>query len=116
MKIHADRIMLETIVRNLLSNALKFSHPKGYVQIMARENDCGTELMVSDRGIGMSEEEIQKLLKNGGFSRRGTENEKGAGIGMTLVRELTELHRGELHIDSKTGKGTSVCICFPPKN
>ncbi len=53
---------------------------------------------VADNGVGMTKEQIDKVMHNGGFTRRGTANEKGAGIGMTLVREFTAIHKGTLDI------------------
>lgn len=113
LALRADRIMLETIIRNLVSNSIKFSRPGGSVAIEADERGGRVELRVSDKGVGMSEQDMKKVLNNGGFSRRGTSNEKGAGIGMTLVREFTVMHGGELSIDSKEGEGTLITIAFP---
>lgn len=111
--INADRIMLDSIVRNLLSNAIKFTEPGGSITISAHEDSNNILLEVVDTGIGMSEEQIEKMLHNGGYSSRGTANEKGAGIGMTLIREFTAIHKGELKIISKVGEGTRVSITFP---
>jgi signal transduction histidine kinase len=61
----------------------------------------------------MSPEQIRKLHFNGGFTRRGTANEKGAGMGLTLVREFTHAHRGELVILSEPGKGSTFEVSFP---
>ncbi len=113
INIHADRIMLEAIVRNLLSNSIKFSEPGGSISVSAVENDGGINFEVTDQGIGMTSEQINKVLHNGGYTKRGTANEKGAGIGMTLVREFTHLHKGELTIESKPGEGTRMKITFP---
>ncbi|MFH0755766.1 MAG: tetratricopeptide repeat protein [Bacteroidota bacterium] len=113
INIHADRIMLETIVRNLLSNSIKFSEPGGSISVSAVENDGGINFEVTDQGIGMTGEQINKVLHNGGYTKRGTANEKGAGIGMTLVREFTHLHKGVLTIESKPGEGTRMKITFP---
>lgn len=113
LTIHADRIMLETIVRNLLSNAIKFSEPGGSVNISAAHSDHTIEIEVTDHGIGMTEQQIHKVMHNGGYTKRGTANEKGAGIGMTLVREFTAIHSGKLSIHSTVGKGTRIVATFP---
>jgi len=84
---HAHRIMLEAIIRNMLSNAIKFTESGGIVKISASQNQERILVEVSDNGVGMTEENLKKVLRNGGFSSRGTANEKGAGIGMTLIRE-----------------------------
>jgi two-component system sensor histidine kinase/response regulator len=109
----ADRIMMETIFRNLISNAIKFSNPGGTVSISVKESDKEIRIRVSDQGIGMSPEQIQKLRFNGGFTRRGTSNEKGAGMGLTLVREFTHVHQGELIILSEPGKGSTFEVSIP---
>jgi len=109
----ADRIMLETIFRNLISNAIKFSNPGGTITISVKAEDDMVRIRVTDQGIGMSPEQIQKLRFNGGYTRRGTANEKGAGMGLTLVREFTHAHQGELVIRSEPGKGSTLEVSFP---
>ncbi len=111
-----DIIMMETIIRNLISNAIKFSNPGGQITI-------GTDIMneniyfrVTDQGIGMTEEQIVKISGNGGFTRRGTANEKGAGIGLTLVREFTAFHHGKLNITSEPNKGSTFEVAIPFRN
>jgi signal transduction histidine kinase/Tfp pilus assembly protein PilF len=111
--INADRIMLEAIIRNLLSNAIKFSEQGGDITISAQQNENTIFVEVEDNGVGMTEELIKKVLHNGGFSSRGTANEKGAGIGMTLIREFTAIHKGLLVITSKPGEGTKASLSFP---
>ena len=113
IKVHADRIMLEAIIRNLISNAIKFSESGGAISVSAVEKEETIDVEVSDNGIGMSEEQIFNVMNNGGYTKRGTANEKGAGIGMTLVREFTALHHGKLSIHSKLDAGTRVAIAFP---
>ena len=68
---------------------------------------------MTDNGVGMTKEQIDKVLNNGGFSSRGTANEKGAGIGMILVREFTAIHQGSVIIRSEPGEGTTVSLSFP---
>jgi signal transduction histidine kinase len=107
---YMDKIMMETIFRNLISNAIKFSNPGGTVTVGLRKNGGMVHFWVSDQGIGMSEAEKQKLFQNELNSRRGTANEKGAGMGLTLVQEFTKIHNGELLITSETGKGSTFEI------
>jgi len=110
---YSDRIMMETIYRNLISNAIKFSTQGGTITIGLFKADGMVRFLVSDQGIGMTQEEIQKILQNGGLSRRGTANEKGAGMGLTLVREFTKIHNGELSIKSEPNKGSTFEIIIP---
>jgi two-component system sensor histidine kinase/response regulator len=115
IRINADRIMLEAIIRNLLSNAIKFSEPGGAISLEGKQEDGSVVVVVADQGIGMTREQIRKVMKNGGYTRRGTSNEKGAGIGLTLVREFTTIHRGTLDISSEEGNGTTMVVSFPVK-
>ena len=108
-----DRIMMETIFRNLISNAIKFSNPGGSITIGGDIINDRIFFRVTDQGIGMNNEQINKITSNGGFTRRGTANEKGAGIGLTLVREFTSIHQGELNITSKPNEGSSFEVVIP---
>jgi len=109
----ADRIMMETIFRNLISNAIKFSNPGGTISISVKEEDEHIRITVSDQGIGISPEQVRKIQFNGGYTRRGTANEKGAGMGLILVREFTNLHEGKLSIRSEPGKGSTFEVSIP---
>jgi signal transduction histidine kinase len=108
-----DKIMFETIIRNLISNAIKFSQPGGRITVSASQADGLIHLKVADQGIGMDKEQLHKITVNGGYTRRGTANEKGAGIGLTLVREFTQLHKGSLHIESAPGRGSTFEVVIP---
>jgi signal transduction histidine kinase/Tfp pilus assembly protein PilF len=110
---YMDKVMLETIFRNLISNAIKFSKPGGTVSIGLYTNDGRMHFRVADQGIGMSKEETRRILQNEGSSRRGTANEKGAGMGLTLVQEFTRIHNGELLITSETDKGSTFEVVIP---
>jgi signal transduction histidine kinase len=113
LKARVDKIMMETIFRNLISNAIKFSNPGGMIRISAKKVDETITFKVTDQGIGMTSEQIEEITRNGGFTRRGTANEKGAGIGLTLVREFTSIHSGDLHITSKPNEGSSFEVIIP---
>lgn len=108
-----DRIMMETIIRNLISNAIKFSNPGGQITLSTTMSDDKLFFKITDQGIGMTEEQINKISNNGGFTRRGTDNEKGAGIGLTLVREFTTIHKGVLNITSKPNEGSIFEVVIP---
>lgn len=110
---YIDKVMMETIFRNLISNAIKFSNSGGTVTVGLILKDGMVHFRVADQGIGISKEEQEKLVQNRGTSRRGTANEKGAGMGLTLVREFTRIHNGELHIRSETGKGSTFEVVIP---
>ena len=109
----ADRIMMETVYRNLISNAIKFSNPGGTITIGLKKEDGMVQFRIADQGIGMSVEQIRKVEHNKGGSRRGTANEKGAGMGLTLVREFTHLHSGKFSITSDPDKGSTFVVAIP---
>jgi len=110
---NADRIMMEVIFRNLISNAIKFTNHGGTINILTGKGEDHVFFRISDQGIGMTPEQINKVLKNGGYTRRGTANEKGAGMGLTLVREFTSIHKGELNISSKPDEGSVFEVVIP---
>ncbi len=111
-----DRIMMETIYRNLISNAIKFTNGGGTITIKSGKEEGEIIFRVIDEGIGMTPEQIDKVLNNGGFTRRGTNNEKGAGMGLTLVQEFAKIHNGQLKITSQPNEGSSIEVIIPCRN
>lgn len=110
---YVDKIMMETIFRNLISNAIKFSKPGGTIFVGLGIQEGLFRFYVKDQGVGMTGEEAQKILQNGGITRRGTANEKGAGMGLTLVKEFTKIHNGELTIQCEPDKGCTFEVAIP---
>ena len=110
---YVDKIMMETIFRNLISNAIKFSKPGGTIGIGLRKQEGMFRFQVKDQGVGMTPEEAQRIIQNGGITRRGTANEKGAGMGLTLVQEFTKIHNGELSFRCEPEKGCTFEIAIP---
>ncbi|MBK9391566.1 MAG: PAS domain S-box protein [Bacteroidetes bacterium] len=110
--IESDENMLETILRNLLSNALKFTPSGGIVKLSAAESGNGRiEISVCDNGIGMNEILKQKLFNlTEKTSRPGTEGETSSGLGLHLCKEFVEKHGGEINVVSEAGKGS--CFSF----
>lgn len=96
------------IIRNILSNAIKFTPQNGKISIESNEN----ELIIKDNGIGMSEATIYDILNNNNNSRKGTDNEKGTGIGLQLVVNLAEKCNCKLKIESQEKIGTTMRIKF----
>ena len=110
----ADKNMIRTILRNLISNALKFTSKNGKVEIKAFYSENKVVISVADTGIGIKPEDIDKIFKIGSsFSKRGTENEKGTGLGLLLCKEFVEKHGGEIWIESEEGKGSSFKFSIP---
>ncbi|MEO6733651.1 MAG: sensor histidine kinase [Ferruginibacter sp.] len=111
---HADKDMIEFIIRNLLSNAIKFSQRNSEVEIKAFAADNNISIEIIDRGVGLSESKIKKLLeKHTTITRRGTEKEKGTGLGLLISKEFIEKNGGYLKIKSEPGKGSVFSFSVP---
>lgn len=109
-----DTEMLNTIIRNLVSNAIKYTHSDGQVAIKALNNNETTIITVADTGIGMSQETINGLFNiKGKKSVPGTRNESGTGLGLLLCHEFVTKHGGEIKAQSTQGKGSMFTITLP---
>jgi ligand-binding sensor domain-containing protein/signal transduction histidine kinase len=114
LQVNADVNMFSTVVRNLVANAIKFTHMRGHIVIhlQKRENFC--EVVVQDNGIGISEENIQKIFRiDSNHTTLGTNGEKGTGLGLILCKEFIEKHNGEIHVESEVGKGSRFIFTLP---
>ncbi|RYE57868.1 MAG: histidine kinase [Sphingobacteriales bacterium] len=112
--VFADHQMAATVIRNLVSNALKFSFSDSKVVISARESDGLALFSVSDEGTGIHEQHQAQLLEIGNrFSSKGTAEESGTGLGLVLCKEFVELNKGSLWFKSKVGKGTTFYFTLP---
>ncbi len=111
---YADKHMMKAVLRNLLSNAIKFTNRGGAVFVHFSEYDGRVRVAVEDTGIGMDGEAVKTILENDlGFSTKGTEGEKGTGLGLKLCREFLESNASCLSIQSEKGKGTVVSFLLP---
>jgi len=112
--VQADQNMLNTIIRNLITNAIKFTHKGGKIHITAKQVDSVVEISVNDTGIGMDEETKGKLFKiNEKISIQGTEQETGTGLGLLLCKEFVEKHNGKIWAESELGMGSSFKFIIP---
>ena len=112
----ADKFMLNTILRNLVSNSIKFTKKYGTIGISAKENltKKEVEITVTDTGLGMSEEIKNKLFKiDEHVSTKGTEKEKGTGLGLILSKEFVEKHGGKIWVESELGIGSKFKFTIP---
>ena len=112
----ADYDMLKTILRNLVSNAIKYVEPElGIVTLEATVVQKGRVMItVSDNGIGFNTAKLDSISQNpGSYTTPGTDNEKGTGFGLSLVREMLHLHKATLYVESKIGKGTQFYFYLP---
>ncbi|HAN17552.1 MAG: hypothetical protein A2X13_03050 [Bacteroidetes bacterium GWC2_33_15] len=114
--VFADQNILETILRNLVSNAIKYTNTGGRVEIQAIKKETHTELSVSDNGTGMSKDVIDKLFLIGEQeSLQGTSGEKGTGLGLILCKDFVEKHGGKIWIHSEPEKGSIFYFSIPNK-
>jgi two-component system, sensor histidine kinase and response regulator len=112
--IYADQNLLKSVLRNLVSNAIKYTPFNGKIEIYAIQNPDHIEITVSDNGIGMNEEMQNTLFTVGSaVTTIGTEGEKGSGIGLMLCKEFVEKHGGRIWVRSKTGKGSEFKFSIP---
>ena len=112
--VHADPRMLQSVLHNLLSNALKFSSSGGSVQITAQEQGQMIQVEVRDQGLGMDQETLASLFSlDGKHSQKGTAGEKGSGLGLILCREFVQRHGGEVWARSEPGQGTAIYFTLP---
>lgn len=111
----ADKNMLQTLLRNLISNAIKFTNTDGYVKLYIKEvfSDAVT-FCVEDNGIGMDENAIKSLFRiDKHYTTLGTQNEKGTGLGLILCKELLDKSNGRISVESQVGVGTKFFVTLP---
>jgi len=123
LSVHVDECMIDTVIRNLTSNALKFTPTGGQVTLSAHQNgyspdnDTETEwvkVTVTDTGVGINQEDIDKLFQmDVHHTTCGTAKETGTGLGLILCQDLVEKNRGEIWVESEAGKGTTVQFTVP---
>lgn len=117
INVYADPNTIETVLRNLISNAVKFTENTGTVIIQASEEDDIVTISVQDTGVGIKKSDIDKLFRiDNQFSTPGTENEKGTGLGLILVKDFVELNKGNIFVESKPGLGTKISFTLPAKS
>jgi len=115
-EIFADMNMITTILRNLISNAIKFTFEGGTIKISASYHENFVHLEVNDNGMGIKEQDIQKLFKiDSNKSSLGTNNETGTGLGLILCKEFVERNGGEIWVKSVLTQGSSFIFSVPQK-
>ncbi len=114
--INSDKLLLSSVIRNLLDNALKFTHKSGNIKISAKKEIQHVFVEISDSGIGIPENIKEKLFRlDGNISRKGTNNEEGGGLGLILCKELIEKAGGNIGIKSEQRKGSRFWFTLPYK-
>lgn len=114
-ELYADKEMIRIVLRNLISNAIKFTPEGGTIEIMAEKNASETLISVKDSGIGMDDQTIEKIKAKNYYTTAGTSLEKGSGFGLMLCSDLINRHNGKLEIFSEPSKGSKFSIHIPAK-
>ncbi|MGE5480305.1 MAG: tetratricopeptide repeat protein [Chloroflexota bacterium] len=114
--VFADKVMLETIMRNLLNNAIKFSNPGGFIKITSQRNNGFIDVSVMDIGVGIRPENKDKLFRlDVHYTTLGTSKEKGAGLGLILCKEYLEKTGGSIRVESEYNKGSTFTFSIPAR-
>ncbi|MCE1188726.1 MAG: ATP-binding protein [Ignavibacteria bacterium] len=112
--IYADENMVEIAIRNLISNAIKFSFRGSTIEIAWKRTDTSVEGMITDHGIGIEPDRLRNLFKaDKNSATRGTEQERGTGLGLLLCKELVEKNQGKISVSSTPKIGSTFSVSFP---
>jgi signal transduction histidine kinase/ligand-binding sensor domain-containing protein/DNA-binding NarL/FixJ family response regulator len=112
--VFADYNMMDTAIRNILSNSIKFTEYNGKVTVSSFAHDDDIVLSISDTGVGMSQEEIKGLFKLDKASiSTGTAGERGTGLGLVITHDFIEANKGKINVESQPGQGTTFHIALP---
>ncbi len=112
--VFADKHVVSTVLRNLISNALKFTNQGGIIKISSVISNNKITVSVEDNGKGISEENLEKLFRiDQSYSTKGTENETGTGLGLILCKDLITQSNGEIFVESTLGKGSIFKFTLP---
>lgn len=114
LEIYADENALRTILRNLINNAIKFTPQNGIIKIKSYQQERYTIIEIKDTGKGISKDRIKNIFKNT-FKSMGLRGEKGTGLGLVLVAEFMEMHKGQIGVLSQENEGTHITLKFPKK-
>jgi len=112
-QVMADRDMVEAVFRNLLSNAIKFCNRDDTIRVSSEAGETHTTICIADTGVGISDPDIDKLFKADTFTKRGTMNEQGTGLGLLLAKDFIEKNQGRIWVHSELGKGSEFYFTLP---
>lgn len=115
--VYADKHMIRTVVRNLISNAIKFTFPGGMIHISGENRQDDFLVCVKDNGVGIRKEDLTKVFRiDHSITTSGTLDEKGTGLGLILCKDFIEYHRGKIWVESQVGKGSLFFFTIPKSN
>jgi signal transduction histidine kinase len=110
----ADSNSIQTVLRNLISNAIKFTSTDGSITISSWATENEVVVSVCDTGVGMSREAMEKIFRvDARYTTKGTANEVGTGLGLVMVKEFVEKNNGSLKVESQEGKGSTFTFTLP---
>lgn len=111
---YGDEGRLRQVMTNILDNAIRYSNEDDLIYVTLKEEDGKAKWVVQDSGPGIAEEELPKVTDRFyRVNKARTRNDGGAGLGLSIVKQIIELHNGELYIESKAGAGTTVIVSLP---
>ena len=114
---YGDRDMINSVIRNLVTNAVKFTHKDRKVEIQLKAREKNIEVKIVDEGIGIATEQVEKLFRiDEKFKSTGTAGEKGTGLGLIICKEFVEKNGGEITVKSAPGKGSVFSFTVPMAN
>jgi signal transduction histidine kinase/CheY-like chemotaxis protein len=114
MFVYSDIPSIKTVIRNIVSNAIKFTFDGGTIQVSAYQENNKVKIVVSDTGVGIAKDRVSQLFKLGSnISSPGTLNEHGTGLGLLLCKEFVELNNGEIGVESEVDKGSTFWFTLP---
>ncbi len=114
VSIYADNNMINSIFLNLLTNAIKYSHKNGYIEVSVNKENGYAHISIEDKGIGMDKESLDKVFElNVKKITPGTDNEMGTGLGLLLTKEFVEKNDGKIEVTSKINEGTNITFTMP---
>ena len=108
---YADEFMLKTVLRNLISNAIKFTPTGGTIDLSSTIEKKKIKIVIKDTGVGMTKEAINKIFEKDEFhTTKGTNSEHGTGLGLNIVKDFIKKNKGHISVDSQPGKGTTFTV------
>ncbi|QDO92685.1 tetratricopeptide repeat protein [Formosa sediminum] len=111
--VYADYSMVEIVIQNLLTNAVKFTKAGDTITISNQINNGKSIISIEDTGIGITQNNLSKLFKSNTFSTKGTKNEKGTGLGLSICKELVDLNHGKIWVESIVNSGSTFFVELP---
>ena len=111
--IYADKDMIDLVLRNLMSNAIKYTHENGEVIVEATVQNEIVQVTVQDNGMGIKQENLMNLFGDEYFTTKGTNNESGTGLGLKLCKDFVHKNGGTIQVTSELGKGSTFSFTLP---